>query len=542
MIKRLESSRLLRWLFAILSGCLMVISFPETGSFVPLTFIAWVPLLLVEEIYHEGKKSWGLFFQSYLTFFIYNVGSTWWIYNASPVGAYMAFFANSLLMAIAFILYHKLKRKLGKKWMILLFLTTWISFEYAHFHWELSWPWLTFGNVFATVPSLVQWYSITGVLGGSIWILTINALIALLIIKELNKAIWKSKRVRFIGLLLLTPIVVSLILYTAKSTTGKPYEVVVVQPNIDPYKTKFTATNEEQLEEIMQLVDKHVTKKTQLVVAPETALYPNPSSYSDLVIEDELVQKVFYHKIMERKARWHGASFLIGASTYRFFSEKNSAASSFNQYSGMYEENYNSSVLFNEYRIPSIIHKSKLVLGVEKIPFISSIPILEEFAIEMGGGSGTLGIESEPKVMRTKGVTFAPVVCYESIYGGFMAKQARKDAEFIAIITNDGWWGNTPGYRQHFKFAALRAIENNKWVVRSANTGTSGIINNRGEVIHSTKWWVKDAFAKNIYLNNHKTIYNYLGDFLGYFAVAGFVTFLGMRFIKGLHLRNNTSN
>lgn len=542
MIKRLESSRLLRWLFAVLAGCLMVVTFPETGSIVPLTFISWVPLLLLDYVYHEGKKSWGLFFQAYLTFFIYNIGTTWWIYNASAGGAYMAFFANSLLMAIAFIIFHKLKRKLGKKWLLMVFLTTWISFEFIHFHWELSWPWLTFGNVFASTPALVQWYSVTGVLGGSIWILTINALIAMIIIKGVHKSFWKSKRVRFVGLLLLLPMLFSFMLYFTKSTTGKPYEVVIVQPNIDPYNTKFSTSNEVQLEEIMQLADQKVTKKTQLVIAPETALYPNPSTYSDLVVEDELVQKVFYHKIMERKARWHGASFLIGASTYRFFNEKNSPASNFNEYSGMYEENYNSSVLFNEYRIPSIIHKSKLVLGVEKIPFIHSLPFLEEFAIEMGGGSGTLGIETEPKVMQTKGVTFSPVVCYESIYGGFMAQQARKDAEFIAIITNDGWWGNTPGYRQHFQFAALRAIENNKWVVRSANTGTSGIINNRGEIIHSTKWWVKDAFAATIQLNNRKTIYNYLGDFLGYFAIAGFVTFLGMRFIKGLHLKKSASN
>jgi apolipoprotein N-acyltransferase len=537
MIKLLDSSRAFRWLFAIISGCLMVVSFPETGSFVPLTFISWVPLLLLDFVYHEGKKSWGLFFQAYLTFFIYNVGTTWWIYNASPSGAYMAFFANSLLMAITFIIFHKLKRKFGKNWLLLIFLTTWISFEFLHFHWELSWPWLTFGNVFASTPFLVQWYSITGVLGGSIWILTVNALIAMIIIKGLHKSLWKSKRVRFISLLILIPISISLVFYFSKSTVGKPYEIVVVQPNIDPYNTKFSTSNEVQLEEIMQLADKKVSKHTQLVIAPETALYPNPSSYSDLVVEDDLVQKVFYHKIMERKAKWHGASFLIGASTYRFFNEKNSPASSFNQYLGMYEENYNSSVLFNESRIPSIIHKSKLVLGVEKIPFIHSLPFLEKFAIEMGGGSGTLGIETEPKVMQSKGVTFAPVVCYESIYGGFMAKQSRKDAEFIAIITNDGWWGNTPGYRQHFKFAALRAIENNKWVVRSANTGTSGVFNNRGDLVHATKWWVKDAFSTSIQLNERKTIYNYLGDFLGYFAVVGFVTFLGMRFIKGLHLK-----
>ena len=504
----------------------------------PVAFIAWIPLLLVEQSYDHGRKSIGLFGQAYLAFFVYNIGTTWWIYYASEGGALMAFFANSLLMAVTFLIFHKLKRKLGKKWMLLLLLTTWISFEFLHFHWELSWPWLTIGNVMASVPSLAQWFSITGVLGGSLWILAVNALIALLIIKGLNKPVHHSKRVRFIAVLVLAPMLVSLTMYYGKSTKGTPYEVVVLQPNVDPYNEKFSASNDEQLEEILAMADKEVTSNTKMVIAPETALYPNPSSYADLVIEDELVQKVFYHKIMERRAKWHNASFLIGASTYRFFPNKNSPASSFNEYLGMYEENYNSSILFHEHRIPEIVHKSKLVLGVEKIPFITIFPFMENFAIQMGGGSGTLGIESEPKTMKSNGVTFSPIVCYESIYGGFMAKQARKGSQFLAIITNDGWWRETPGFQQHFLFAGLRAIENNKWVVRSANTGTSGIMNNRGEVIFATEWWVKDAFRSTIQLNETKTVYNYLGDFLGYFAITGLVVFLGMRFVKGLHLRS----
>jgi len=536
MLEQLRASRLLRWIFSILTGILLVISFPKTGSLFPLAFVAWIPLLLVEQTYDHGRKSWGIFAQSYLAFFIYNIGTTWWIYYASKGGALMAFFANSLLMAITFVIYHKLKRKLGKKWMLLLFLTTWISFEFLHYHWELSWPWLTIGNTLASVPSLAQWFSITGVLGGSVWILTVNVLLTLLLIKGINKPIHLSKRVRFVVILILAPMLVSVCVYFGKSTKGTPFEVVVLQPNIDPYNEKFASSNEEQLEEILSMADKEVTQNTALVVAPETALYPNPTSYSDLVIEDELVQKVFYHKIMERRAKWHNASFLIGSSTYRFFPDKNSAASSFNEYLGMYEENYNSSILFHDHRIPEIVHKSKLVLGVEKIPFISTLPFMENFAIQMGGGSGTLGTESEPKVMTSKGVKFSPIVCYESIYGGFMAKQARQGSKFLAIITNDGWWRNTPGYKQHFLFAGLRAIESNKWVVRSANTGTSGIINNRGEVVFATAWWVKDAFKSVIQLNNSKTIYNYWGDFLGYFALTGFFVFLGMRFVKGLHL------
>src|SRR5574343_444659 len=67
----------------------------------------------------------------------------------------------------------------------------------------------------------------------------------------------------------------------------------------------------------------------------------------------------------------------------------------------------------------------------------------------------------------------APAVCYESVYGDFMAKYIRSGAEVICIITNDGWWGNTPGHRQHLAYAKLRAIETRKQIIRSANTGIS---------------------------------------------------------------------
>jgi apolipoprotein N-acyltransferase len=193
-------------------------------------------------------------------------------------------------------------------------------------------------------------------------------------------------------------------------------------------------------------------------------------------------------------------------------------------------EAYNASVLFKENRTPEIVHKSKLVLGVEKIPFTSVLPQLEELSISLEGSGGSLGIQDDgPTVMTSRGVHLAPVICYESIFGGFVSKQCRQGAQYIALITNDGWWEDTPGYKQHFAFSRLRAIENRKYVVRSANTGKSGIINQRGDVLKETPWWQELAFRSTIQLSEQKTLYQYLGDYIGYLAVAGFLVFLGMR-------------
>jgi apolipoprotein N-acyltransferase len=164
---------------------------------------------------------------------------------------------------------------------------------------------------------------------------------------------------------------------------------------------------------------------------------------------------------------------------------------------------------------PKFVHKSKLVLGVEKVPFSNLFPALEKLSIDNGGASGTLGIEDYAQVMKSHGIIFAPVVCYESVYGSFIADQCKKGAELIFVITNDGWWGNTPGYKQHLDFSRLRAIENRKCVARSANTGVSAFINQRGDIISKTDWWKAQQLSHKVKRNSIKTFYTLNGDYIG---------------------------
>jgi apolipoprotein N-acyltransferase len=180
-----------------------------------------------------------------------------------------------------------------------------------------------------------------------------------------------------------------------------------------------------------------------------------------------------------------------------------------------YYENYNSSLLLDRLNPPQFVHKTQLVLGVEKLPFSDIFPFLEELSIDNGGTTGTLGVEDYPKVLRTKGFTFAPIVCYESVYGGFIAEQCRMGAEVIFIITNDGWWSTTAGHKQHNEFARLRAVETRRYVARSANTGISSVINQRGDVVASTKYWEPAGLRETIRLNPEPTFYVTYGDVIG---------------------------
>ncbi len=523
-LSELIEKRLFRYLLSFLSGILLVISFPETGSAFYVSFIAWIPLLFVIQFIAKNKKSTHIFPHAYFTFLLYNIGCTWWIVNADMTAGILAFLANTLLMALTLTLCVWLIKRWNNKYFSLIVLSTWISFEFLHFHWDLSWTWLTLGNVFANVPEIILWYSVTGVFGGSIWILITN----LLIFSKLNQRI-STKRFTFTLLLLLVfPIGISFVIFS-KETKGEKVPVCVLQPNEDPYKSKFIRSDSEQFSDLLNLANqsKHKNKIPQLFIAPETALLPNAA-----INEDEINQADFTLVIKNQMAAWKNSELFIGASTYRFFPTSNSFASQFIEEENTYYEKYNSSLLFSPGKDPQLVHKSKLVLGVEKIPFAKIFPFMNSLAITLGGTSGVLGVESETRIIKSKFGTFAPVNCYESIYGDFVRQQCKKGASFICIITNDGWWGDTPGYKQHFALARLRAIENNRWVVRSANTGFSGIINNLGQVKVKTKWWEKEGFSYNIEQISTQTIYTLFGDWLAYLIVVLWFLLFGLQFLN----------
>jgi apolipoprotein N-acyltransferase len=111
-------------------------------------------------------------------------------------------------------------------------------------------------------------------------------------------------------------------------------------------------------------------------------------------------------------------------------------------------------------------------------------------------------------------VGIAPVICYESIYGEYVSEYVRNGANFIFILTNDGWWGQTPGYRQHLLYGRLRAIETRKAIARAANTGTSCFVNIRGDIQQPTEWWQPAMIKQTIASQNGETFYTRHGDYI----------------------------
>ncbi|WP_343789632.1 apolipoprotein N-acyltransferase [Wandonia haliotis] len=522
MITKIISSN---FRLAILSGLLLALSFPHIGGMNLVALVALIPLLLAEDRLSEKKRSgWSMLGLGYLAFFVYNLLTTWWIYFADPIGAIMAVLANSLLMALAFWVFHFAKKNIGRNQGYLAFVFIWMAFEYQHFNWELSWPWLSFGNVFANAPILVQWYEWTGVTGGTLWVLVVNLLIyKLLRNRYVHRQEWSGlKRMGgLISLVVLLPIVGSIIRYVTYDEKKNPVDIVVTQPNIDPYVEKFgpqMLSWQEQLDRITISANKVIDSSVDFVLAPETAI---PFELDEATFS----RTIIYEYLDSVLQSWNGPDLLIGASTVRIFDTKNSYVSRLMK-DGRFYESYNTSVHMGRNHPLRFVHKSKLVLGVEKIPFASMFPFLENFALDLGGASGSLGVEEKAVTLEGKGVEFASLVCYESVYGDFVSQFVNEGAEILFVITNDGWWKDTPGYKQHFDFSRLRAIETRRSVARSANTGISGFINQRGDVIQKSGWDEQIALRQTLNLNAEQTIYATYGDILG--RVSWFVTMLIM--------------
>ncbi|MCW3070879.1 MAG: lnt [Bacteroidetes bacterium] len=503
-------------LLSILSGLLFSLGWFPQGFF-PFLFIAFVPLLMVEDYFFSNRdtlKPRLLFLFAYLGFFTWNILTTWWVKNASFGGAALAIFCNALLMCLPFLLFHRAKKRIGAQWGYVLFICFWLSFEFIHSNWELSWSWLTLGNGLADAPDVIQWYEYTGVFGGSLWILFVNVIVY----ESLKGFKEKAKHVHvrngcIVAALIIFPVSISYIVGLRAETFAKGgIQVVVVQPNIDPYNEKFDAPFEGQLQKMLELASQKVDEFTDYLVFPETAL-------TEEMWESEMEQSGSIQMLRIFLQKYPNLKIVVGASTNKLYAPGEELSVTARKFTNedAYYDSYNTALQVDHSGRIQVYHKSKLVPGVEQMPFPFIFKHLESVAIDLGGTTGGLGTQEErtvfvsPDDQRT-GV--APVVCYESVYGEYVSEYVRNGANFIAIITNDGWWGDTPGYKQHLKYGRLRAIETRRWIVRSANTGISCFITPTGEIKQPTQWWVPAVVSQRIQLSHELTFYTRYGDYI----------------------------
>lgn len=527
-------------LLSILSGLLFALAWPERG-FVPLIFFAFVPLFFIQQYLGDSGKK-GMFWYAWLAFIIWNALTTWWIWNSTDVGAILAIVLNSLFVAVIFWLFHLSKKMLynnQRGFFILIFY--WISWEYFHLNWDLSWSWLNLGNVFSSVYKWIQWYEYTGILGGTFWVIAGN-IVAYHFIRNLFFVKKRRMSVTYAVVLLLlffVPVIISYIIYDHYNEKGQAVEVVVVQPDTDPYNEQYNLAPETILDRNLKLAEKKITDSTEFVVFPESTLYD--ARYG--IWEGALMRSPLLIKLKSFIQDHPQITVVIGASTDRLIGEnekKTNAARKFTNSEGYYYA-YNTAFMIDKTGVFQIHHKSKLTPGVEIMPSWGILKPIEKLALNLGGTIGTLKKDKGIVIFTDKqGIGISPVICYESVYGEFVAQTVRKGAGLIFVITNDGWWGNTPGYRQHFLFSVLRAIETRRCVARSANTGISAFINQRGDVSQKTKYWEPAVIRQSLPVNTHETFYVRYGDYMA--RISAFISvFLFLIAIVQGYLRKKKS-
>ncbi|MCD2259823.1 apolipoprotein N-acyltransferase [Psychroserpens luteolus] len=509
-----------RILLVIISGVLLALGWPTYG-FPLLLFIGFVPLLLAERqlrLSDTKRKGLAIFGLAYLAFFIWNITTTSWLRHASLFGACFAVFVNTALMATLLLLYHKYAKRQSQNRALLFLVALWISFEKLHLGWEFSWPWLNLGNGFSEFITWIQWYEYTGTFGGTLWVWILNVIVfkgVLSYQKEKSKAVVKSTLLKCAALISI-PIGISLVIYNTYSHKGETVNIIALQPNIDPYSEKYDMTNMKFLDLLKELADSKMTDSTDFVIAPETFLAESTrlKQFENSLLRNRLEGYVTKHP---------NTNLLVGISFIDIFKDKTKVRSQTNQYNTTtWYDDYNSAILINTSDSIQQYNKSKLVVGIENFPYQSILkPILGDVMIDLGGTVAMKTTQDNRGVFTSSNSNFkvGPIICYESVYGEFVTGYVRNNANFLSIITNDAWWNETQGHKQHLSYARLRAIETRRDIARSANTGISAIINAKGEITSSLAYNEKGALSGQITTNDHITFYVKAGDYIARISI-----------------------
>ncbi len=507
-------------LFAVLMSAPFII--PHTGF---LALFGLIPLLCMERIATRlGKKR--IWICHYSAFVLWNTFTTFWVCNATVGGGIFAILANSLQMSLIFGLFRLSKRKFRGSLPYIFLAVAWIAWERFYFDAEISWPWLVLGNSFARTTWAIQWYEITGTLGGSLWIWACNLGLfgQMVALSDGRWSAWngKAKAAAVTGLaaVLTVPFVWS-------AVTGKEYrdsmdsperlEVLIAQPNIDPYN-KFEALTQDQQNAILEgLIKKEIEpRKADSTAAPLLILAPE--TFTSDVICGEYDRSRTWRRFTGMLGEYPNVNMLFGASSYEYFFTPEAPSYNARRLNdGRWVEVHNSALMTDGSARTEIFHKNKLVVGVEHMPYPAVFGKIDDL---LGGVMGRCTGQGEITLMHVESldgqsIPVGSAICYESVYGEYYTDYVRKGARAMTIITNDAWWGDTPGYRQHLSYASLRAIETRRAIARCANTGISAIIAPSGEIIQPTPWWEPAVIKSHIPLRDDITFFVAHGDIVG---------------------------
>ena len=518
--------------FTLAFAVLMSLPFlvPHTGF---IALIGFLPLLMMDRIATlTGYRHFWIW--HYISFVLWNAFTTFWVCNATIGGGLFAIFANAFQMSVIFGIFRFSKRHFGGVLPYILLMVMWIAWERAYFDVDISWPWLVLGNAFAGSIRSVQWYEYTGALGGSLWIWMSNLSVFGLLV-ALSDGSWamkfnmKAKVASIAGsiVILTAPFAVSGIIYGSYDEKPDPMDVLIVQPNIDPYHKFEAMTQAQQNAVFISQAEGALAGRKADSTATGPLLVLAPETFTNDVVTNDLNYSRTLRLFDTFLKDYPGVNILFGASSHTYIDSAGRPSHTARQIrDGRWIESHNSAIMTDGNGHPEIFHKNKLVVAVEMTPYPAVFCPIDDM---LGGVMGRCIGQDSISVLHVRSLdgTVIPVgcaICYESVYGEYYTGYVRKGAQAMTIITNDAWWGNTPGYRQHLRYASLRAIETRRSIARCANTGISAFIDQRGDILETSQWWKQAVMHGSINLNDDMTFFVRNGDITG--RVCTFVFWL----------------
>lgn len=505
---------------SLFSGILLGFGFPPFKLGI-LACFGFVPLfILLERLEKDGRA----FRYSYLAFFIFNVISISWIGGWTVatdkflmLACVVLLLVHPFFFCVPILLYFFTKKRLGEGIALATFPFVWVVFEYLHSLGELAFPWLTLGNTQTYDVYRIQYIAYTGVYGISFWIVWMNVAFYFLYAK-LARQEWKSlswqSAATIVAILLFyfLPEFYSRHVIPASEAEHDRLKVGIVQPHIDPWE-KWTMSGFDQVQLCFRMTrELAVRDDLDLVIWPETAV-----TYYILLPRYQRDYDLLKHTVDSLSV-----PLLTGFPDVIYYPSRKDAPAGSKQISGT-DQSYDSfnSIMLLEPKNAVIqrYHKMKLVPFSERVPYAESLSFLVDLVKWNVGLSGWgIGRDSTIFELHDQRAASAPVarfwamVCYESIYPGFVGAFVRKGAQFLVIVTNDSWWGKSFGPYQHAQYAVLRAVENRRSIARCANGGISCFVDAYGRMIGPTELYTRATLVGEVELRDELTFYAEHGD------------------------------
>lgn len=479
---------------------------------------------------------------------IFNIITCYWIggWQSDDVflkmGGIGTLLVHPLIMLIPILLVYQVKRASNPVPALFLFPLLWVGYEYFDNIWQLAFPWLELGNTEAYNLERVQYIEYAGVHGMSFLICSVSAGIYLLSSRIFSQQ-WRtysSKTVMTIILVLIGIIfpnefsyyylrnIEHTRSYFGSKDTSKLIRTVVIQPNIDPLK-KWSNDVNETVNKYIQSLNKSLSLNADLYTLNETSV-----PYRFLSGNYEYNTNRFLDFV-----NLNNKYLLMGVPNEVIYPDSNTAPKDarISDISRRRFKTFNSAILVepgknkNELQIHE---KVKLVPFSENVPYKRQLPFLGKLIRwsvginDWDAGPGLLVFDMNNPLLIPK-TKFSTLICYESVFSDFVSRGVKNGAEFLIIITNDGWFGNSSGPVQHQQYAVLRAIENRKWIVRCAQTGISCFIDPLGNVYDKIPINTEGTISREIIANRELTFYSKHGDIIGeagfYVSLASIVFF-----------------